>query len=206
MADRLALAREEIKAKQELLAKSAEQQKGNAASILGRQNAFTVAKEAGKQKEHEANERFVKENRPEYAKAKRESKRIGEAIQAGTATKDMVKEKRKYDATMRTLKQKQKKGNRAARQQGFREVISGNGNGEDISKAQQSLANGVINQGQSTGKLNRSSAEALREATRVLLEQQAEQRAIANDLEMTKQQLRQLQGQGSSKSRRQAGR
>jgi hypothetical protein len=107
---------------------------------------------------------------------------------------------------MRTLKQKQKQGNRQARQQGFRDVLSGKGSSEDIAKAQQSLANGVINQGEATGKLNRSSAEALREATRVLTEQQSEQRAIAADLEMTKQQLRQLQGQGSSKSRRQAGR
>ncbi len=206
VADRLALAQQELKAKQELLAKSAEQQKGNAASLLGGQNVLAVAKEVGKHREREANERFVQENRPAYAKAKKESQRIGEAIRAGTATKDMVKEKRKHDATMRTLKQKQKLGNRQARQQGFREVLSGKGDGEDISKAQQSLANGVINQGESTGKLNKSTAEALREATRVLSEQQAEQRAIAADLDLTRQQLRQLQGQGSSKSRRQAGR
>lgn len=207
--DRLQLAEREEKARDQIKARNAERQKVNAAGLLASQSPRAVATQLGADRSRKATRTFGAKHWAEYQKSRKSSRELGFQIRAATdpaARKALMKSKSVHDKKMSDLQAGFQKEGRVARQQGFRDAVSGRAGTDEIAEAQQNLANNVINHGQGSGRLSQASAEALREATRVLLEQQAEQRAIAQDLDQTKQALQRMQGQSISKSRRQAGR
>ena len=207
--ERQQFAEKEEKAKDQIKAQNVERQKNNAAGLLASQSPRAVATQLGADRSLKAKRAFVAKHAAEYQKSKRSSRELDYQIRAATdpaARKALMKSKSVHDKKMANLEAGFQKEGRVARQQGFRDAVSGRAGTDEIAEAQQNLANNVINHGQGSSRLSQASAEALREATRVLLEQQAEQRAIAQDLDQTKQALQRMQGQSLSKSRRQAGR
>lgn len=202
------------KAKADLLAKRAEQHQGNAAFLVGGQDPRAVAKQVADNRKKQAMDAYGKANSKDYMRFKNASNSIkGElknidrpdSAKGQKERKRLLEAKRFNDRKAAAFVREQKQVGMKARGQGFRDAVRGNVGSDEVVGAQQDLANKVINQGESTGKLNQSQAEVLRAATGVLQRQQAEQRAIADDLENTKQTLRSMM-LGGGKSPRQAGR
>lgn len=190
-AERITLAKREVSANADLTATPVAQQTGDAAGLILAQTP----------------QAFADQHREDDRPAKRNSRQL--ASQVGRVsdpeeTQAPDASNTQHDFNMNRLGTDDRQAGHQARLRGFRDVVTGTASSEDLSEAQQNLANSVINQGQSTGRLNRSMAETLREATRVLANQQGEQRAIAQDLEQTKQILQQLLERGAPKSRNQA--
>ncbi len=180
-AEREQLAEAEAQKKKEAFEKSADQQKGNARSLLGMIEPRDVARQVADKKGQQAYDNHKTNLSQAPSNKKDTDKRIRTLRKKGLKPSKALIEKSKSEAKILSdLKGGRKQASIKARQQGYKDVMEGRGDSKDVAEAQQTLTDNVIKNGFSTGQLSKNQALALREAARVLIEQQRDINA-AND-------------------------
>lgn len=198
-AERMQLAETEAQQKKAEFEKSAEHQKGNAATVLNMIRPQDVARHVADKKGNEAFNAYHQKHVMEAAKAslgkKETDKRIRALKNLGIKPpKVMVDQSRAYAKTVGDFKRGRQLAGTAARQQGYKDVMAGRGDSKDIAEAQQSLTDNVIKNGFSTGQLSKNQALALREAARVLIEQQRDINAANEEINQVQRALAAMGG------------
>ncbi|MDB5338401.1 MAG: hypothetical protein JWN70_4020 [Planctomycetaceae bacterium] len=194
-AERVQMAEAEAQQKKAAFEKSADQQKGNAGSLLGMIRPQDVARQVADKKGRQAFDNY-KNNLAQASSNKRDTdKRIRTLRKKGIRpSKALLAESKTYGKVLSDLKRGPKQAGIKARQQGYKEVMAGHGDSKDIAEAQQTLTDNVIKNGFSTGQLSKNQALALREAARVLIEQQRDISAANDEINKVQRALASMGG------------
>jgi len=151
--------------------KAVQNQQQNVKGIAANLNPRDVAKEVGNQRANEARQQFDAEN----------AKAISRAKAAGHDSQEY-----------QNLLRKREQAATSAGAKGRRDAFQGRAGADEILDAQQSLVGKVVDQGTAQGKLSKSQADALKEAARVIADQQRELNDATEEMNAIQDQLRSI--------------
>lgn len=151
--------------------KAVQNQQQNVKGIAASLNPRDVAKEVGNQRANEARQQFDAEN----------AKAISRAKAAGHDSQEY-----------QNLLRKREQAATSAGAKGRRDAFQGRAGADEILDAQQSLVGKVVDQGAAQGKLSKSQADALKEAARVIADQQRELNDTTEEMNAIQDQLRSI--------------
>lgn len=192
--ERIQMAEAEAQQKKAAFEKSAENQKGNAGSVLGMIRPQDLARQIANQKGMDATNAYVKKNVGKYAKATVAKKDIDKKIRSMRnlgldAPRDLVDKSKAYGKVITDYRKGKVQAGSKARQMGYRDTMAGRSDSKDIAEAQQQLTDNIIKSGVNSGKLSMNQAAALREAARVLINQQQEINSAMDEINAVKRAL-----------------
>lgn len=201
-AERVALEKMEAEAKAANLAKRADAQQGNAQAFVGGMNPQMVARNVAANRQQQAMQDYANQNAAKYLQAKQYVQKHASQMKFGGGTANQKKAYANAQKVMRDMQKAMKAAGTKARRMGFRDTMQGKAGSNELANAQQQMADKVIDNGVATGRINQEQAASLREATKRLIEQQRQLRALEEEVRNTTMQLQQLGGRSANAQQR----
>lgn len=178
--ERVKLAEQEAERKRQAMERRAGQQNENMAGMMQRMDPRAVARQVAENREREARNKFGLEHQQEFAAAK----------QRGDKER------------MQELYREQREAGNTARQRGFRDAVRGRVGGEEVIKAQNDLANKMIDNQAATGRLDKELAETLKITAKNVSDAARQAEQLRQDVAQVRANQEALMGRGTNSTRR----